>query len=162
MVSAELAMPYEEQYTTRSPAETRRLARRLAAALPSAAVLALYGELGSGKTCFVQGLAAALGVTGPVTSPTFTLIHEYRGPRPLYHIDLYRIGSADEALMLGLEDYLPADGLTAVEWAERSEDLLPPDTVRVHFDLLPDPAARRITVRYPGPARSSPGMPRNL
>jgi tRNA threonylcarbamoyladenosine biosynthesis protein TsaE len=117
--------------------------------LPPAAVLALYGELGAGKTCFVQGLAEALGIADPVTSPTFTLIHEHRGPRPLYHIDLYRIQSAGEALLLGVEDYLPADGITAVEWAERAEALLPPDTVRLHFEFMRAADARRIIIRRP-------------
>ena len=136
----------EQEVITRSPAGTRRLARRLAAKLPPRCVLALHGDLGSGKTCFVQGLGEALGIDQPVTSPTFTLVHEYRGPRTLYHIDLYRIRSADEALALGLEDYLDPDGITVIEWAERAGELLPGDTVHLHFEVLPGKSRRRIRV----------------
>ena len=107
-----------------SPAATAALAERVLSRLPGRAVLALHGELGSGKTCFVQGLAAALGLHARVTSPTFTLVHEHGGPRPLVHIDLYRIRDADDALQLGLEDYLAGEGVCAVEWPERAASLL--------------------------------------
>src|ERR1035437_1534068 len=89
-----------------SPEETQALASALAAELKSGAVLALHGELGSGKTCFVQGLARALGVRQPVTSPTFTIVNEYRGRCPLVHMDLYRIGDPDELLSIDFENYL--------------------------------------------------------
>ena len=100
------------------------------------AVFALHGDLGSGKTCFVQGLAAALGIKRAITSPTFTVINEYKGPRPLYHIDLYRLNSPDAALAIGFEDYMETDGITAVEWAERAGDLIPPDAIHIYFETL--------------------------
>ena len=111
--------------TTTSPEETHRVAADLLKGLGPGTVLALHGELGAGKTCFVQGLAQALGVKRAVGSPTFTLINEYPGPLPLYHIDLYRIGGVNEAFGLGLEEYLESEGITAIEWAERVAELLP-------------------------------------
>lgn len=97
-------------------------------------VIALYGTLGSGKTQLVKGLAAGLGFEGEVTSPTFTIIHEYRGGRlPIYHLDLYRLDNAQEAYRIGLDDYLPSDGVTVVEWPDRATPLLPPNTR--HFTI---------------------------
>jgi tRNA threonylcarbamoyladenosine biosynthesis protein TsaE len=97
-------------------------------------ILALHGVLGAGKTQLVKGLARGLGFMGEVTSPTFTLVHEYRGGRlPIYHIDLYRIESTAAALPLGIDDYLPSDGVTVIEWPERIADLLPPGTR--HWEL---------------------------
>jgi tRNA threonylcarbamoyladenosine biosynthesis protein TsaE len=119
---------------SRSPEETWQLAADLADELDPGTVLALHGELGAGKTCFIQGLAAALGVTEPVTSPTYTLIGEYQGRLPLHHIDLYRLSGPDEALGLGLEEYFDASGITAIEWAERAEGLLPPDLLHVRIE----------------------------
>jgi tRNA threonylcarbamoyladenosine biosynthesis protein TsaE len=137
-------------YISRSPAETRRLAARLLGELPGRAVIALHGELGSGKTCFVQGLAAALGVGQPVTSPTFTMISEYRGRRPLYHIDLYRLSRPEDILALGIEEYFEAEGIKAIEWAERAADLLPADAVHVVLTALKSFHRRRIAVEGPG------------
>jgi len=135
-----------ETFVTRSPAETRRLAADLLPRFAPGAVLALHGELGAGKTCFVQGLAAALGVTQPVNSPTFTLIHEYRGAQPVYHVDLYRLRGADEALGLGLEEYFNGRGLTVIEWAERAAEILPPGTWHITFRVGAQPDERTISV----------------
>ena len=132
-----------------SPRETRRIAARLLATLTGPAVLALHGELGSGKTCFVQGLAAALGVAQPVTSPTFTLINEYAGARRLYHIDLYRVRGPDEVLALGFEEYLEAGGVVAVEWPERAAGLIPPHAIHVTLAALDAPGRRSITIERP-------------
>ena len=132
---------------SRSVADTHKLARHVLKQLPVRVVLALHGDLGSGKTCFVQGLAAALGIDRPVTSPTFTLVHEYRGARALVHVDLYRIRDSNDALMLGLEEYFEAEGITAVEWAERAADLFPPDTLHLYFETLEGTHARRITIK---------------
>lgn len=132
------------EHITHSAAETRRLAQRLLKQLPGRAVLALHGDLGSGKTCFVQGLAEGLGIDQPVTSPTFTLVHEYHGTRRLVHADLYRIRGADDALSLGLDEYFETDGVVALEWAERAEELLPADTLHIHFETLDSPHSRRI------------------
>jgi len=138
--------PWNKPVITRGPDETRELAGRLAAALGGPAVIALYGEMGSGKTCFVQGLAMALGVGTLVTSPTFTIVNEYRGSLRLVHVDLYRVSDPDEILALGFEECLDSPGITAVEWAERAGDLLPPTAVRVLFEPLAGKGRRKITV----------------
>ncbi len=123
-----------KQVLTRSPDETRALAADLAARLQAGDVLALHGELGAGKTCFIQGIAQALQVDQPVSSPTYTLVNEYRGRLPLYHIDLYRLRTADDALNMGLDEYLEGAGVTAIEWAERAETALPERTIHVRLE----------------------------
>jgi tRNA threonylcarbamoyladenosine biosynthesis protein TsaE len=120
---------------THSPEETWELAAELAEELEPGTVIALHGELGAGKTCFIQGYAAALNINEPVTSPTYTLISEYQGRLPLHHIDLYRLSGPEEALGLGLEEYFDAGGITAVEWAERAEGLLPPNLLHVRIEV---------------------------
>ena len=134
-------------HVTHSPEETWALAADLLAQWPEHAVLALHGDLGSGKTCFVQGLALAMGLQGPVTSPTFTLVNEYDGPVPLVHMDLYRLSGPDEALAMGVEDYFEGPGITAVEWPDRAASLFPTDTVHIHFEVGEAEDERRITVR---------------
>ena len=123
--------------STRSPAETAALGERLARTAAAGEVWALVGDLGAGKTHFVQGVAAGLGASASVTSPTFTLVHEYPGGRlTLFHFDLYRLRSASEALELGWEEYLDAGGLVVVEWADRFPALLPPGTRWFHFEIV--------------------------
>ena len=140
----------KEQIETKSAVETQALAARLAAEMPPGTVLCLHGDLGAGKTCFVQGLAQALGVRRPVGSPTFTLINEYRGTRPLAHIDLYRVRGAGDAFGLGLEDYLfHFSGIVAIEWAERVADLLPEDCWHVRLEAGRTEDERRVTVDRP-------------
>lgn len=140
----------EQRVTTQSAEETEAVAATLAAALRPGDIVALHGDLGAGKTCFIRGLARGLGVTRTVHSPTFTLINEYPGRLTLYHMDLYRIRNADEALDFGLDDYLFGDGVCAIEWAERIARLLPPATIRV--SLVPGGPAdeRRIEIAAPG------------
>ncbi|MCS6770500.1 MAG: tRNA (adenosine(37)-N6)-threonylcarbamoyltransferase complex ATPase subunit type 1 TsaE [Kiritimatiellae bacterium] len=131
-----------------SAKETRSIAAGLARRLGPGAVIALHGELGSGKTCFVQGLAEGLGCAAAVTSPTFTLLHEYRGGRlPLYHADLYRIQSPEEFLKAGLMDYLEGDGVIAIEWADRIAELLPAATLHVRLAMGAKPDERIIEIR---------------
>lgn len=97
-------------------------------------IFALHGVLGAGKTQLAKGLARGLGYLGDVTSPTFTIVHEYRGGRlPVYHIDLYRIQGEKEAVEIGLEEYLPGNGVTVIEWPERIASILPPQTQ--HWEL---------------------------
>ena len=141
----------KRQIETKSAAETQALAAELAAEMPPGTVLCLHGDLGAGKTCFVQGLARALGVRRPVGSPTFTLINEYPGRKPLAHIDLYRIRGAGDAFGLGLEDYLfHFGGIVAIEWAERAEDLLPEDCWHVRLEPGAEgEESRRVTVERP-------------
>ena len=112
-----------------SPEEAQAFSEKWADGLKGGEIFALHGVLGAGKTQLVKGLARGLGYTGEVTSPTFTIIHEYLGGRmPLYHIDLYRIADMEAALHLGVEEYLPSGGVTVIEWPERIEGLLPPET----------------------------------
>lgn len=120
---------------TEGPDETRALGARLARALAPGDVVALYGDLGTGKTHLVQGLCAALGVPRhAVTSPTFTLVHEYAGgPFPLYHLDAYRIRDVNEFFELGYEEYFYGDGVCLVEWPARVEPLLPAHTIRLRL-----------------------------
>ena len=120
---------------THSPEETWKLAAELADNLGPGTVIALHGDLGAGKTCFIQGYAAALGIAEPVTSPTYTIIGEYEGRLPLHHIDLYRLSGPEEALGLGLEEYFDVNGITAIEWAERAEGLLPPDLLHIQIKV---------------------------
>jgi tRNA threonylcarbamoyladenosine biosynthesis protein TsaE len=137
---------------SRSPEETRDLARRLAEQLEDGTVMALHGDLGAGKTCLVQGLAEALGIEDVVNSPTYTIVNELRGKRRLYHIDLYRVSDDLEAMALGLEEYLEPDGITAIEWAERATDSLPADAVHIHIE--PGATANERSIRiHRGPSR---------
>ena len=120
------------EYITRSEAETEALGARLAAVLSPGAVVAYQGGLGMGKTAFTRGLAAGLGYTGRVTSPTFTIVNEYEGGRlPLFHFDMYRLADSDALFDIGWEDYLDRSGVCAVEWSEQVADAMPEDTVYV-------------------------------
>lgn len=139
-------MKSEQRFVSHSPDRTWKIADAVVQAIHGKGVIALYGELGSGKTCFVQGAAVTLGVKQAVTSPTFTIINEYQGARPLYHIDLYRMRHPDEILALGFENYLESDGVTAIEWAERAGDLIPSNAVHVHMEALDAPDERHITI----------------
>jgi tRNA threonylcarbamoyladenosine biosynthesis protein TsaE len=114
---------------SRSPEETAELGSRLARELPVPSVVSLRGSLGAGKTTLARGLAAGLGLADPsvVASPSFTLVNMYSGSCPIYHVDLYRIGSARELDSLGLEDFLGRDGVTLVEWAERLPAAVDPE-----------------------------------
>jgi tRNA threonylcarbamoyladenosine biosynthesis protein TsaE len=130
---------------SRSAEETAALGESVARTLGTGAVLALTGDLGAGKTHFVKGVARGLGFAGEVTSPTFTLIHEYHGGRhPLFHADLYRIESADEAIRAGLDEYLAAAAVIAIEWAEKFPALIPDGARWFDFHLLED-GTRQIT-----------------
>ena len=123
-------------FASSHPTETRAHGQRLAAAAHAGEVWALVGDLGAGKTHFVQGIAAGLGAGGAVTSPTFTLVHEYPGGRlPLYHFDFYRLRTAAETLALGWDEYAEGDGLTVVEWADKFPELLPPDARWFRFEI---------------------------
>jgi tRNA threonylcarbamoyladenosine biosynthesis protein TsaE len=123
---------------SRSPEETQAIGERLGARLVAGSVVACTGELGAGKTCFLQGLARGLGVTGDVTSPTFVLVNHYRGRLPVYHLDAYRTGSLTELVDLGLEEMLHGDGVTVIEWADKLLPLLPARTIPVHVSGLGD------------------------
>lgn len=113
------------EWITHSPEETEAVGQTLAQRLRPGTVIAYRGDLGAGKTAFTRGLARGLGVGETVTSPTYTIVNEYLGGRlPLFHFDMYRLGSADELFDIGWEDYLDRGGVCAVEWSERAEELL--------------------------------------
>jgi tRNA threonylcarbamoyladenosine biosynthesis protein TsaE len=135
---------------TTSPDETAAAGVALGERLGPGDVVALTGELGAGKTCFVQGLARGLGVARVATSPTFVLVNEYRGRCPVHHVDVYRSRTLTELLDLGLDEMLGGAGVTVVEWADRCETLLPAHAVRVHIDGVGD-EPRHITITVPRP-----------
>jgi tRNA threonylcarbamoyladenosine biosynthesis protein TsaE len=140
-------------HLSRSPAETRALAAALLPRLAPGDVLLLHGDLGSGKTCFVQGLAEALGWSGPVNSPTFSLVQEYPTRPPLVHADLYRLADAAQIWDTGLEEILDAPVLLAVEWSERCPAFWPANAWHLRFETLDDaPDSRRIHIYRGGPA----------
>ena len=113
------------EYRTYSEAETEALGEKLGERVRPGTVIAFSGDLGAGKTVFTRGLARGLGIGERVTSPTFTIVNEYEGGRmPLFHFDMYRLGSSDELFDIGWEDYLRRGGVCAVEWSERVEDAL--------------------------------------
>lgn len=133
--------------TTGSVEETVDLGDRTTQALRPGAVLGLYGDLGSGKTHFVKGIARGVGLSSAeVRSPTFTIlsVHE-EGERPLYHFDAYRVQNPDEFVELGFEEYVHGNGITCIEWADRVVDLLPSDAIHLQFHHVA-PSTRRITL----------------
>ena len=129
-------------------AQTRAVAAELVRASPPGSFFALYGELGAGKTCFVQGVAHALGIRDAVTSPTFAIANEYHlaGKPVLIHIDLYRLSGPRELGSIGWDDYLDSGATMAVEWPERAENELPPAAIRVHIRQLPGSDTREIEI----------------
>lgn len=129
----------------RDEAEMEALGEEIAAALEPGSVLALVGGLGAGKTRFVKGLARGAGYAGEVTSPTFALVHEYRGGRqPLFHFDLYRLKDAGELLAIGWDEFFDEPGTVIAEWADLFPELLPDGTRWLHFEVLPD-GGRRVS-----------------
>lgn len=126
-VSAVSKMQELDRIST-SPEETRRLGMRLGEFALAGDLYCLEGDLGSGKTCLVQGLGRGLGIAEPIHSPTFILANEHRGGRlPLFHLDVYRVRGPDEAIGFGLEDYMEDAGVCVVEWAEKVRSVLPPE-----------------------------------
>ena len=133
-----------------SEQETAALAAALARDLPQGAVVYVEGELGAGKTAFVQGMARGLGVTGAVKSPSFTIVNEHDGRVPLFHVDFYRLESAAELHNIGFDEYFGRGGVVVVEWADRFADALPAERLDVRIEIL-DGDARLFHVS--GPAR---------
>lgn len=121
-----------------SPEATRQLGERTGASLRPGDILALYGDLGAGKTTFAQGIAKGLGVADFVTSPSFVIINKYSTKRgaPFYHIDLYRLTDADEIQGLGLDDLFKEKAFFVVEWAERIENILPKFCTKIYLDFV--------------------------
>ena len=133
------------QFITQSPEETERLGEELGKTLRGGEVIAYFGDLGAGKTAFTRGLARGLGISMRVTSPTYTIVNEYTGGRlPLFHFDMYRLGSSDELFDIGWEDYLLRGGVCAVEWSENVRDAME-DAITVSIEKT-DNETRRITI----------------
>lgn len=128
----------ERTYRTCSVEETEALGEQLAESLSRAPAVALYGGLGMGKTAFVRGLARGLGCPGQVSSPTYTIVNEYEGPRRLCHFDLYRLPDAEALEEIGWEDYLLSGALCVCEWSENCPGAFPAGTAEVRFSRLGD------------------------
>lgn len=122
-----------QKIITVSPAETEALGEKLAAKLSGGEVLALFGGMGMGKTAFTRGLARGLGVEDGVSSPTFALVHEYRGRLSVYHFDMFRVTDWDDLYSTGFFDYLESGGVLVIEWSENIEAALPENTVRIEI-----------------------------
>ena len=136
------------EFVTEREQETEALGERLAGRLAPGAVVAFTGDLGAGKTAFTRGLARGLGIAERVTSPTFTVVNEYEGGRlPLFHFDMYRLGSSDELFDIGWEDYLSRGGVCAVEWSENVSDALEEDTIFVKIRRGASEGQRIVTVK---------------
>ena len=133
------------EFISHSERDTEELGARLAAGLPGGTVVAMYGDLGAGKTAFVRGMARGLGLDCRVSSPTFTIVNEYLGKRELIHFDMYRLSGADELFDIGWEDYLSRGAVCAVEWSENVEDAFFGDEVRVTIEKL-SANERKITI----------------
>ena len=133
------------EYISHSEQDTEDLGARLSKQLPGGAVVAMYGDLGAGKTAFVRGMARGMGLNCRVSSPTFTIVNEYLGDRELIHFDMYRLSGADELFDIGWEDYLSRGAVCAVEWSENVEDAFFGDEIRVTIEKLSD-TERKITI----------------
>ena len=132
-------------FFSNNEAETEELGARLSVRLPDGAVVAMYGDLGAGKTAFVRGMARGMGLDCRVSSPTFTIVNEYLGQRELIHFDMYRLSGADELFEIGWEDYLNRGAVCAVEWSEKVQDACFGDEITVTIEKLGD-TRRKITI----------------
>ena len=133
-------------FTSNNEAETEAIARRVASDLRAGDIVALQGELGAGKTHFTKGIAAGLASPAAVTSPTFTIVHEYSGGRlPVYHFDFFRLENAQAASALALDDYFFGDGVSVVEWADRFPELIPAGACWIKLQMS-SPTERTIEV----------------
>lgn len=140
----------KQTFKTHSPADTQTLGEQLGKTLKSGDVIALIGDLGTGKTCLTQGIARGIGIAPDevVSSPSYILINEYNGTIPIYHIDLYRLETAAEIAELGLTEYMDSDGICIIEWAERMEYALPENHMRIDI-RWEDENVRHFTVQHP-------------
>ena len=133
------------EFVSHSEQETEELGARLSSRLPGGTVVAMYGDLGAGKTAFVRGMARGMSLDCRVSSPTFTIVNEYLGQRDLIHFDMYRLSGADELFEIGWEDYLSRGAVCAVEWSENVQDAFFGDEIRVTIEKLSD-TERKITI----------------
>lgn len=134
-----------QTYISHSEAETEAIGETFSREIPDGSVIAMYGDLGAGKTAFVRGMAKGMGLDCRVSSPTFTIVNEYLGERELIHFDMYRLGSSDELFDIGWEDYLARGAVCAVEWSENVDDAFFGDEYRLTIEKLSD-TERKITI----------------
>lgn len=144
-----MSWPASAEKVTNSAEETRALGRELGRSLGQGDVVALVGDLGSGKTTLIQGICCGLGVEGVVNSPSYTIVNEYLGRCPVYHLDFYRLSDREDLLALGCEEYFYGHGVCLVEWAERARGLLPAQRFEVHLARVGE-TRRKITIRRVG------------
>ncbi len=135
----------KNETVTSCPEETQAFGRQLAAGLEPGDVIALIGKLGSGKTCIIQGICQGLDVADDVTSPTFTLINEYRGRLPVYHFDLYRLDVSESVLDIGFDEYIDGNGVCLIEWADKFPEILPEDRTEIRLGVL-DAVRRKLKI----------------
>ncbi|MCD6459541.1 tRNA (adenosine(37)-N6)-threonylcarbamoyltransferase complex ATPase subunit type 1 TsaE [bacterium] len=137
------------EYITNSPKQTGNLGKKIGAVLKQGDVLALSGDLGTGKTCLSQGIACGLGVDSnvPVSSPTYTLVNQYEGKILVFHLDLYRIKSDDEFYLSGLDEFLSGNAVTIIEWADKHVDVMPAEAVWINLSFI-DFKTRKILITY--------------
>ena len=134
-------------FISNSASESEAIGRHFAKEVDAGSILALKGELGSGKTQFTKGLVAGLGSSVPVTSPTFTIIHEYTGGRlPVYHFDFFRLENRESVVQLGLDNYFFGDGISVIEWADRFPELIPDQARWILFEIKSE-STRMISTR---------------
>ena len=133
------------EINTHSVEETEQAGQALAKTLTPGTVVALFGDLGAGKTAFVRGMAKGLNSPSRVTSPTFTIVNEYNGSLELFHFDMYRLGSSEELFDIGWEDYLARGGICVVEWSENVSDAFDGTEIKVTIDKLSE-TDRKITI----------------
>ncbi|MBF8264322.1 MAG: tRNA threonylcarbamoyladenosine biosynthesis protein TsaE [Dehalococcoidia bacterium] len=123
-------------FISRSPQATQAIGSKLGEIIKPGDVILIIGELGAGKTCFVQGLARGLGVEENISSPSFVLLRQYNGRLPLYHVDLYRLEKLPEIADLGLDDYFYSEGVSVIEWANRALELLPAEHLLIELKIV--------------------------
>jgi tRNA threonylcarbamoyladenosine biosynthesis protein TsaE len=153
---------YKYEFFSNSPAATLALGKKIGEYLPPGSVIALTGELGCGKTLFTRGICAGLDVPlRQVNSPTFVLVNEYKGRLPVFHIDLYRLSGIDDGFEIGIMDYFSraTDGVMIIEWAEKMSSLLPPDLLRVEFDII---SARKRRLVFSSTSKKFAGLFKEL
>ena len=134
-----------QTFISHNEAETEAIGEAFAREIPDGSVIAMYGDLGAGKTAFVRGMARGMGLDCRVSSPTFTIVNEYLGQRELIHFDMYRLGSSDELFDIGWEDYLARGAVCAVEWSENVDDAFFGDEIKLTIEKISD-TERRITI----------------
>ncbi|HOV25144.1 MAG TPA: tRNA (adenosine(37)-N6)-threonylcarbamoyltransferase complex ATPase subunit type 1 TsaE [Pseudobacteroides sp.] len=141
-----------KSFKTVSQDETCALGRKLGEILKAGDVVCLVGDLGTGKTAFTKGIAEALGISGYITSPTFTFVNEYQGRLPMFHFDVYRIGEPEDLFEIGFEEYLERDGVVIIEWADMIKDILPSEYiwVEINKDINSDFNIRIINIQFIG------------